>query len=111
MTRDQFIQQNLRENMLDEANSQFNEAAVRQEVLRNGGPDPGVSGTQSADYQRIYNDFRDGNITRDQAVGQMADIFPNETTGTTGQTYRDYYTPTYADWWDANAAPAAGGGR
>jgi WXG100 family type VII secretion target len=111
MTRDQFIQQNFRENMLDEANAQFSEAAVRDEVLRNGGPDTGVSGTQSADYQRIYNDFRDGNITREQAIGQMADIFPNETTGTTGQTYRDYYTPTYADWWDANAAPAAGGGR
>jgi hypothetical protein len=111
MTRDQFIQQNLRENMLDEANSQFNEAAVRQEVIGNGGPDTGVSGTQSADYQRIYNDFHAGNITREQAVGQMADIFPNETTGTTGQTYRDYYTPTYADWWDANAVPTAGGGR
>jgi WXG100 family type VII secretion target len=111
MTRDQFIQRNLRENMLDEANSQFTEAAVRQEVLGNGGPDTGVSGTQSADYQRIYNDFHDGNITREQAVGQMADIFPNETTGTTGQTYRDYYSPTYADWWDANAVPTAGGGR
>jgi len=111
MTRDQFIETNLRENMLDEANAQFSEAAVRDEVLRNGGPDTGVSGTQSADYQRIYNDFRDGNTTREQAIGQMADIFPNETTGTTGQTYRDYYTPTYANWWDANAAPAAGGGR
>jgi WXG100 family type VII secretion target len=109
MTRDQFIETNLRENMLDEANAQFNEAAIRDEVLGNGGPDTGVSGTQSADYQRIYNDFRDGNITREQAVGQMADIFPNETTGTTGQTYRDYYTPTYADWWDANVAPARGG--
>ena len=81
------------------------------EKERTGAPDTGVSGTQSADYQRIYNDFRDGNITREQAIGQMADIFPNETTGTTGQTYRDYYSPTYADWWDANAVPTAGGGR
>lgn len=109
MTRDQFVETNLRENMLDEANAQFSEAAVRDEVLGNGGPDTGVSGTQSADYQRIYSDFRDGTITREQAIGQMADIFPNETTGNTGQTYRDYYTPTYANWWDANVAPARGG--
>lgn len=102
MTRNQFIQANLRENMLDEANAQFNEAAVRDEVARNGGPDTGVSGTQSADYQRIYNDFRAGNITRQQAVSQMADIFPNETTGNTGQTYRDYYTGSYSDWWNRN---------
>jgi WXG100 family type VII secretion target len=111
MTRDQFIEVNLRENMLDEANAQFNEAAVRDEVLGNGGPDSGVSGTQSADYQRIYNDFHDGNISREQAIGQMADIFPNETTGNTNQTYRDYYTPTYANWWDQNVAPARGGAR
>jgi len=111
MTRDQFIERNLRENMLDEANAQFSETTVRSEVLGNGGPDTGVSGTQSADYQRIYNDFHSGNITREQAIGRMADIFPNETTGTTHQTYRDYYTPTYGNWWDANVAPARGGAR
>lgn len=111
MTREQFIQVNLREQMLNEANSQFHEALVRDEVLGNGGPDTGVSGNFSADYQRIYNEYREGDITREQAVGQMADIFPDETTGTTGQTYRDYYTPTFADWWDEHIAPARRGAQ
>lgn len=111
MTREQFIEVNLAENMRDEANSQFHEGLIRSEVMGNGGPDPGISGTQSADYQRIFNDHQAGNITREQAIDQMAAIFPNETTGTTGQTYRDYYTPTYGNWWDTHVAPARGGGR
>jgi WXG100 family type VII secretion target len=105
MTREQFVDQNVAEHLHDEANAQFHEAQVRHEVQQATGTDIGISGVQSAEYGRIYREFSEGNLTRDQAIDQMATAFEGEVTSTTNQNYRDYYAETYQDWWDQNVAP------
>lgn len=103
--RQQFIEQNAAENYRDEANSQFHEAQIRHEIQQATGTDIGISGEKSAEYARIYQDFSEGNLTRRQAIDQMATVIPDDITGTTGETYREYYSKTYADWWDRYEAP------
>lgn len=105
MTREQFVDLNLTEHLRDEANAQFHEAQVRHEIQQSTGTDIGISGVQSAEYERIYQEYREGNLTRDQAIDQMATAFEGEVTSTTNQNYRDYYAETYQNWWDEHEAP------
>lgn len=108
MTRQEYIDQNVREDLLDEGSAQFNSATVRNEIQGNGGPDIGIPGTQTADYQAIYDQYQDGDITRQEAIDQMADLMGNETTSNTHQPYREYYGQSYADYWDEHVAPERG---
>ena len=100
---------NLQEQLKNEANSQFHETSVRQEILTAGGADIGVSGIHSADYKRIYGEFRAGNITRAQAIDQMATAVGTDITSTDKQTYNDYYGKTYEKSWDEKIAPTRRG--
>jgi len=106
MTREQYVNLNVNEALRDEGNAQFNRAAAQQEILGNGGPDVGMSGTQAAEYTRIYGEYQAGSLTRDQAVEQMGTAIGNDTTSTTNENYRAYYGHTYEDHWDTNVAPA-----
>lgn len=108
MTRQEYIDQNVREHLLDEGSAQFNSATVRGEIQGNGGPDIGIPGSQTADYQAVYDKFQAGEITQQEAIDQMADLMGNEVTSTTGENYRDYYGETYADYWDVHVAPTRG---
>lgn len=105
MTREQFIESNVSQHLRDEANAQFHEAQVRHEIQQATGTDIGISGVQSAEYARIYGEYGEGNITREQAIDQMTTVFGEEITSTTGETYQDYYSETYEDWWDEHEAP------
>jgi WXG100 family type VII secretion target len=106
MTRDQYVRLNVNEALQNEGNSQFNEVAARQEILDHGGPDIGTSGTQAAEYQRIYGEYRAGNLTREQAINQMGTAIGNDSTSTTHENYRVYYGHTFEDYWDNHVAPA-----
>lgn len=105
MTRQEYVDANVDEQLRSEGNAQLNGATVRNEVTGNGGPDIGISGTQTEDYQSIYEQYQEGDISRDEAIDQMADLMGNETTSTTGENYRDYYGQTYEDYWDEHVAP------
>jgi WXG100 family type VII secretion target len=105
MTKNQYIQQNVDEQLKGEGNSMLNEATVQSEVKAAGGPDTGISGTQSATYSQLYRDYQAGTITRDQAIQRMGDAVGRDTTGNTHENYRVYYGKTYSDFWDANVAP------
>ncbi|MBI3360562.1 MAG: hypothetical protein HY023_05565 [Chloroflexi bacterium] len=105
MTKAQYVQQNVDEQLRGEGNSMMNEATVQSEVHAAGGPDTGISGTQSATYAQLYRDFQAGTITRDQAIQRMGTAVGNDTTSNTHENYRDYYGKTYSDFWDANVAP------
>lgn len=108
MTRQEYIDQNVREHLLDEGSAQFNSATVRDEIQSNGGPDIGIPGSLTDDYQAVYDQFQAGDITQQEAINQMADLMGNETTSNTGENYRDYYGKTYANYWDENVAPERG---
>ena len=109
MTRDQFVNQNVQEQLRNEGEAQFNAATARDQIGQAGGPDTGIPGTQTAAYQGVYDNFKSGNITRAQAVDQMANLMGNENTSNTGENYRQYYGKGYKAYWDKNVAPPAGG--
>ena len=101
LTRAQYIQQNTDANMLSEANAVLNNIEARDQILANGGPNIGINGQQNAKYQAVYNDYKAGKITRDQAKQQIAQVWgANETTSNSGQNYQTYYSSIYAKDWD-----------
>lgn len=106
MTRDQYVRANVDNLMANEGEAQFNAAKVRAELKAGGGTDIGIPGSQTADYQRAYDDFAAGRITRAQAVDRMANLMGNEKVSTPPyQAYRDYYADSYKTDWDTNIAP------
>ena len=105
MTRDQYIQQNVNEQLRNEGAAQLNAAIARDEIRQAGGADVGIPGSQTAAYQQVYDNFKAGTITRDQATDQMATLMGNETTSNTHENYRQYYGHSYENFWDTNVAP------
>jgi hypothetical protein len=106
MTRDEYVQQNVDNLMHNEGEAQFHASQVRAELQAAGGPDIGIPGTQTADYQRVYDEFRAGTITRAQAIDQMGTSMGNERVSTPPyQPYRDYYADSFRGDWDTNIAP------
>jgi hypothetical protein len=106
MTRAQYVQQNVDNLMRNEGEAQFNAAQVRAELNAAGGPDIGIPGTQTADYQRVYDDFGAGKITHAQAIDQMGTLMGNEHVSTPPyQAYRDSYADSFRNDWDTNIAP------
>lgn len=75
----------------DEAAATINNARVRQEILAAGGPDIGFPGIHAAQYQQITDRLLSGQISEDQALNEIAEVFKTEVTSTTGQTYEEYY--------------------
>lgn len=99
---------NVREHLRDEGAAQLNAAIARDEILAAGGSDIGIPGTQTAKYNAVYEDYKAGNLTRDEALDKMADLMGNESTSTTGENYRQYYGKAYeAKWARYEAAQAA----
>jgi hypothetical protein len=102
MTKSEYIQKNVREQMLDEGNAQFNAAVVREEVKNAGGPSLKIPGTQQSKYLSAYNDYKSGNTTKQQAVSKMADLMANEKTSVDNKPYKQYYGKPYEAWWNKN---------
>jgi len=106
MTKDQYVNANVNNQMHNEGEAQFNAAQVRAELKAAGGPDTGIPGSQTADYQKAYDDYVAGKITKDQAITQMGNLMGNEKASKPPyKAYRDYYGDTYKDFWDKNIAP------
>jgi type VI secretion system secreted protein VgrG len=61
---------------------------ARKEILANGGPDIGVAGARSADYEKIYTKYG----TTEKASKAIGKVFGDkEITSTTKEIYKDYY--------------------
>jgi type VI secretion system secreted protein VgrG len=61
---------------------------ARKEILANGGPDIGVAGARSADYEKIYTKYGSSEKAS-QAIGKV--FGDKEITSTTKEVYKDYY--------------------
>lgn len=107
MTRDQFVKANVDAAMRSEGVAQLNAAKVRDEVIAAGGADPGIPGTQTAAYQKVYDDFKAHNITRDQAITRMSTLMNNEVPSGATKKYREDYADNFGQWWDDHV-PATG---
>ena len=100
MTKTEYIRKNVQEQMRDEGSAQLNAAIVRDEVKKAGGPTLGMPGSQEAKYLKVYNDYKQGTITRQQAIDKNAKLMGNETTGEKSTPYKDYYGSTYEKHWN-----------
>jgi type VI secretion system secreted protein VgrG len=61
---------------------------ARKDILANGGPDIGVAGARSADYEKIYTKYGSSEKAS-KAIGKV--IGDKEITSTTKEIYKDYY--------------------
>jgi WXG100 family type VII secretion target len=105
-TKAQYVKANVDNMMQNEGGAQFNAAQVRAELNKAGGPDIGIPGTQTKDYQKVYDNYTAGKITKDQAVTQMGKLMGNERTSTPPKKpYHQYYGDWYRNDWDTNIAP------
>lgn len=106
LTKEQYVEANTKRDLKDEGEATLTNVQVRNEINENGGPDIGIAGTQTEEYEAIaakYPEAKD----RDTARGEIGDVFAKgEKTSTTGQTYEEYYSKTYSDHYDETVAPA-----
>jgi hypothetical protein len=101
LTRAEYIQKNTDAQLASEGAATLNNAKVRAEIMKSGGQDIGISGSQTAKYDAIYNQYSSGKLTKQQAEAQIGQVYGNsETTSNTNQNYRAYYSQTYATAWD-----------
>ena len=106
MDKAEYVRLNVANQVRGEGEAQFNGAQVRAELKAAGSTDIGISGSQTAAYQAVYDDFAAGNITRDQAVDQMGTLMGNERTSTPPKIpYSQHYGNFYENDWDTRIAP------
>ena len=106
LTRDEYVAANVNSQLKDEGEATLTNAEVREEIMNNSGEDIGIAGTQTDDYERITDSYQNGDIDRDTARQQIGDKFADgETTSTTNESYRDYYSQPYEDYYDDNVGP------
>jgi hypothetical protein len=99
LTHDLFIKLNVDQHLTDEGAANFENAKVREELIAAGAGDIGIAGSQQDKYLAIYDDFKKGKITKQDAEYKMGQLFGNETTSNTGENYRTYYGKTYEQQW------------
>jgi hypothetical protein len=101
LTRAEYIAKNTQAQLLEEAKATLNNTKVRDEILKNGGPDIGIDGKMKSQYKAIYTQYAAGKLTQTQAEQKIAQLIGNnETTSNTHQNYQTYYAQTYAKAWD-----------
>jgi type VI secretion system secreted protein VgrG len=102
LTRPEYVARNTDAQLAGEGAATLRNAEARAQILANGGPDIGIAGAQSAQYDAIYRQYAAGNLTRGQAEHQIGQLFgAGETTSNTNQSYRTYYGAAYEQAWDA----------
>ncbi len=104
-TKAGYVDKVLQGNLYDEGEARFNEFDVRQDILDHGGKDIG-NWSNDQTGQDLYNQYKSGKITREQAVEQMGQGFKTAKTSTTGQTYEEYYGKWAENYWDQVEAAA-----
>jgi WXG100 family type VII secretion target len=105
MTRKEYVRMNVDANLHGEGLAELNRFMVRDEIISGGGPDVGVVGHKSAEYEQVYADYEAGTIKFDEAVQAMADISAGDVGSHSGETYRDHFRKKYGEYWDEHIAP------
>ena len=106
LSRADYANRNANSCLKNEGEATLTNAQVRDEINSNGGDDIGIAGAKSDDYQRAYENYqRTGD--REASRQEIADIFAEgeHPSNAPGQTYREYYSEPYNDFYDQNATP------
>ncbi|MCR1536036.1 hypothetical protein NR511_11305 [Stenotrophomonas maltophilia] len=87
-----------------EAAATLSNVQVQREIVAAGGPDIGVSGTgnRPQQYGTIAAELQAGRINRNQALGQIAEVFKTEAPSVGPHATYELY---YGDYYDREIAP------
>jgi hypothetical protein len=100
-TRREYVQENVARALRQEARATLEGLAVRNEILRNGGGDIGF---EYAGADRYLEIARRKDLTRQEKVQAIADVFGDTESYETGKTYRQSFTDMYRDSWRDSAS-------
>ena len=103
LTRQEYIDANASSSLKDEGEATLMNVQIRDEILKNNGPDIGIAGTQGATYEKSYQNYQQHG-DREKARTEIGHVFANnEVPSTTpDKTYKQYYSKPYEDHWDKN---------
>ena len=106
LSKADYASKNANSGLKDEGEATLTNAQVRNEINTNGGDDIGIAGSKSDDYQKAYENY-EVNGDREKSRQEIADIFADGDHPSTapGQTYREYYSQPYNDYYDKNVKP------
>lgn len=106
MGRNTYIEGNVTQDLRDEGAATTNNLKIRDEILKNGGPDIGVAGAQPDKYKDIYKRMGP-DLPGTDRVTEMGKLYGKgeHPSNAPTQTYHDYYAGTYAKWYDNTYTP------
>ncbi len=103
LTRDQFVDQNVNRDLKNEGEATMSNAEVRDEIIRSGGPDIGIAGTHTKEYDAVAKKYPNPG-DRDKARQEIGDIYADGEMPSggenNGKTYRKYYAEQYEKTYD-----------
>ena len=70
-TRDEYVHRNTQRELAHEGAAAFINARTRDEILASGGPDIEIRGGFDEEYTRIYDQYKAGNISQEEAISRM----------------------------------------
>ena len=103
LTRQEYIEANASSSLKDEGEATLMNIQIRDEILKNNGPDIGIAGTQGAAYEKSYQNYQKHG-DREKARTEIGNVFANNEVPSTApdKTYKQYYSKPYEDHWDKN---------
>lgn len=103
LTRQEYIDANASSSLKDEGEATLMNIQIRDEILKNNGPDIGIAGTQGAAYEKSYQNYQQHG-DREKARTEIGNVFANNEVPSTApdKTYKQYYSKPYEDHWDKN---------
>ncbi|MFG3621347.1 hypothetical protein [Nocardia sp. NPDC047654] len=96
--RAEWVADHVDRSLLNEGHAVMAQLTVRHQILRNGGPD--INHSAAGKYLRIYERYRDGEFSRDEAEQRVAAHYRFETGSHSNTSYGRNLREWYEDYWD-----------
>ena len=96
------VRRNTAKDMAHEGAAAFHNARARDEIMANGGPDIGIRGGFDKEYIRIYEDYKAGRISEQEAISRMTYFMalePQATEGGRDLTKQEVAERKYREEW------------
>lgn len=99
LSKNEYLWANVQKDLGHEGGAAFESLRYREEIRNNGGPDIGIAAVQDDKYEIVYDAYKNGGISEEEAKTIMGGIFASERRSTDGQTYREGLFDYYENRW------------
>lgn len=96
--RAEWVADHVNRSLLNEGHAVMAQLTVRHQILQNGGPD--INHSAAGKYLRIYERYREGEFSRDEAEQRVAAHYRFETGSNSNMSYGQNFREWYEDYWD-----------